>query len=38
MAFEGETLPVMDEIHEEFNREFGTDFEFALRPKDEKAN
>ena len=29
-----ETLPLMDEIHEEFNEEFGTDFKFPLRPKD----
>ena len=28
----------MDEIHEEFNEEFGTDFEFALKPKDGKTN
>jgi len=30
-----ETLPVMDKVHEEFNAQFGTDFKFPLRPKDE---
>jgi hypothetical protein len=35
-GFEWETLPVMDEIHEDFNKEFGTDFEFPLRPKSEQ--
>jgi len=33
-GYEWETLPVMDEIHKEFNEEFGTDFEFQLRPTD----
>jgi len=33
-GYEWETLPVMDEIHEEFNEEFGTDFKFPLRPTD----
>ena len=33
-GYEWETLPLMDEIHEEFNEEFGTDFEFPLRPAD----
>jgi len=33
-GYEWETLPVMDKIHEEFNEEFGTDFEFPLRPKE----
>jgi len=32
-GFEWEALPVMDEVHEDFNKEFGTDFEFPLRPK-----
>jgi ribonuclease Z len=32
-GFEWETLPLMDEVHEDFNKEFGTDFEFPLRPK-----
>jgi len=31
--FECDTLPLMDEVHDEFNSEFGTDFEFPLRPK-----
>lgn len=34
-GYEWETLPLMDEIHEEFNEEFGTDFEFALKPDSE---
>ena len=29
-----ETLPLMDEIHDDFNKEFGTDFKFPLRPKE----
>jgi ribonuclease Z len=29
-----ETLPLMDQIHEDFNKEFGTDFTFPLRPKE----
>jgi len=28
-----ETLPLMDQIHEEFNKEFGTDFKFPLGSK-----
>jgi len=31
-GYEWETLPVMDEIHQEFNEEFGSDFKFPLRP------
>lgn len=31
-----ETLPVMDRIHEDFNKKFGTDFEFPLRKKGEQ--
>jgi ribonuclease Z len=31
-GFAWETLPLMDEVHEDFNKEFGTDFEFPLRP------
>jgi len=31
-----ETLPVMDEIHKQFNKKFGTDFKFPLRPKSEQ--
>ena len=31
-----ETLPVMDKVHEDFNKTFGTDFKFPLRPKDGK--
>lgn len=34
-GYEWETLPLMDEIHDEFNAEFGTDFEFPLRPTDQ---
>ena len=34
-GFAWETLPVMDEIHENFNKKFGTDFQFPLRPKEE---
>jgi ribonuclease Z len=30
-----ETLPVMDKVHEDFNKQFGTDFKFPLRPKSE---
>ena len=29
-----ETLPLMDQIHDDFNKEFGTDFTFPLRPKE----
>lgn len=31
-----ETLPVMDKVHDDFNKQFGTDFKFPLRPKEEK--
>jgi ribonuclease Z len=34
-GYEWETLPLMDEIFEEFNEEYGTDFEFALKPDSE---
>ena len=34
-GFERETLDLMDEIHDDFNREFGTDFKFPLRPKND---
>jgi len=34
-GYEWETLPLMDELHEEFNEQFGTDFQFPLRPKTE---
>jgi len=30
-----ETLPLMDEIHEDFNEQFGSDFQFPLRPVDD---
>ena len=30
-----ETLPVMDKVHEDFNKQFGTNFEFPLRPKEQ---
>jgi hypothetical protein len=32
-GFEWEALDLVDEIHEDFNRQFGTDFKFPLRPK-----
>jgi len=28
-----ETLPVMNEVHKKFNKQFGTDFKFPLQPK-----
>ena len=31
-GYEWGTLEVMDQVHEEFNAEFGTDFRFPLRP------
>jgi len=34
-GFEWQALELMDEIHEEFNEEYGTDFEFKLRPKEQ---
>ena len=34
-GFEWQALDLMDEIHEEFNEEYGTDFEFQLRPKEQ---
>ena len=34
-GFEWETLDLMDDIHDEFNREFGTDLKFPLRPKND---
>ena len=27
----------MDEIHEDFNKQFGTDFQFPLRPNNESS-
>ena len=33
-GYEWETLPIMDQIHDDFNAEFGTDFEFPLRPEE----
>jgi hypothetical protein len=35
-GFAWETLPLMDDVHADFNKEFGTDFEFPLKPKGEK--
>ena len=34
-GYEWETLPLMDEIHEDFNEQFGSDFQFPLRPADD---
>ena len=34
-GYEWGTLELMDEIHEEFNEEYGTDFKFPLRPRQE---
>ncbi len=34
-GFAWDALPLMDQIHEEFNEEFGTDFVFPLRPKED---
>ena len=34
-GYEWMTLPLMDQIHEEFNEEFGTDFRFPLRPEEQ---
>jgi len=31
-GYEWETLSLMDQIHADFNEEFGTDFQFPLRP------
>lgn len=33
-GYEWDTLDLMDDIHREFNEEFGTQFEFPLRPKE----
>jgi hypothetical protein len=30
------TLPFMDKIHEDFNKEFNTNFKFPLQPKGEQ--
>lgn len=35
-GFAWETLPVMDEIHKQFNKKFGTDFKFPLQSKSEQ--
>jgi len=35
-GFEWEALPVMDKIHEDFNKQFGTEFKFPLKPKAEQ--
>jgi ribonuclease Z len=37
-GFEWETLELMDEIHDDFNAEYGTNFEFQLRPSDGEEN
>lgn len=33
-GYEWETLPLMDKIHEDFNKKFGSNFKFPLRPKE----
>jgi ribonuclease Z len=35
-GFEWQTLDLMDEIHDDFNERYGTDFEFPLRPAESK--
>ena len=30
---DADTLPVMDQIHEDFNKQFDTEFKFPLQPK-----
>ncbi len=32
-GYEWDMLELMDKVHEEFNEEFGTDFQFPLRPE-----
>ena len=32
-GYEWETIPVMDKVHKDFNKEFGTDFQFPLKQK-----
>ena len=34
-GFALEVLPTMDEVHDNFNEEFGTDFQFPLKSKPE---
>ena len=34
-GFEWEALDLMDEIHDDFNEQYGTDFQFPLRPKED---
>ena len=34
-GFAWDALPVMDAIHDEFNEEFGTNFEFQLKPDED---
>ena len=34
-GFAWDTLPVMNEVYKDFNKEFGTDFKFPLQPKEE---
>jgi ribonuclease Z len=33
-GYEWETLPLMDQIHEDFNEKFGTNFQFPLKPSE----
>jgi hypothetical protein len=34
-GFAWETLQVMNEVYEDFNKKFGSDFKFPLQPKGE---
>ena len=34
-GFAWETLTVMNQVYEDFNKKFGTDFKFPLQPKEE---
>lgn len=34
-GYEWETLDLMDQVHDDFNETFGTDFKFPLRPKEQ---
>lgn len=34
-GYEWETIPVMNKVHDDFNKEFGTNFQFPLKKKEE---